>query len=421
MNGWPSAWLSRQTARAHLEERLKAEVCVVGGGMAGVSTALHLAESGCDVVLLEARHVGWGATLRSGGQIMTGFVSSPAEMSLRLGAEFVSKLHRLSQRAKELIKARIDRYAIACDYRDGYLFVGRGPRQKRIFAEMCTFWQDALGIEATVVNGNAIEKYVRSPTYRCGLFDPAGGSLNPAALLTALHEQLIAHQGRVFEDSPVTSIDIEDGRSWTIGTPHGAVYARDVVLCCGAYLGAIYPRARRYIMPVAAGAIVTQPLPDELLDRAIPSRLAGSEWRLNADFWSVMADGRLLFGGGARHVGRETHDWCPELELRLHALFPALRGVAAERAWHGQMDLTRMQLPQIGRMEKNIWIAHGFNGVGLALSYLAGKIVADGILNRSSDADVFAEIPHRRFPPRMLEWPSRFLVALHAWTQDRWP
>jgi gamma-glutamylputrescine oxidase len=224
--------------------------------------------------------------------------------------------------------------------------------------------------------------------------------------------------GQLFENTAVQNVKPMSGDRARVETSISSVMARHVVICGGPCLDEIYPAARRVTLPITVGALATEQLSDAVLDQMLPSRLAGSDWRLNADFWSVTADNRLLFGGGARHLRSRSRDPRPALAKRMARVFPALEGAKIDYWWDGQVDVTRSFLPQIGRLDGNVWIARGFNGVGLALGYLAGKMIADAIAGKDNAIDLFAQIPHQLFPGGRMELPTRIWMAMSTWARD---
>jgi gamma-glutamylputrescine oxidase len=405
--------------RPALVEDIKVDVCVIGGGLTGISTGLHLAEAGLFVAVLEARHVGCGATGHSAGQIVTGFLPNPLEMSEALGEELTVDLQRLAFLGKERLKERIRAAGIDCDYKHAYVFTGLRPSHDTILAGMAEFWKARLGIQgARVLSRHELQEHVRSPVYRCGLYDPTGGSLNPRKLVVALASELAGRGGLIFEASAARRIERTAGRSMVIVSDHGSLRAEHLVLCAGARTGGIDRLVGSYVMPVRCDIVVTEKLQATALDGALPTRLAGSDWRYNADYWTVTAGNRILFGGSLPRLGLRLESAQSALAHRLSHVFPALRGVRIDSCWRGEVALTRKRLPQICRIGRNVWVAHGYNGVGLALAYLAGSIIADGLAGRSKAVKCFERISHLAFPSGLMALPAKVWQSIATWAGD---
>jgi gamma-glutamylputrescine oxidase len=393
-------------------------VCVVGGGISGTSVALHLAEAGIQVVVLEARRLGWGATGRSAGQLLTGFLPGPADMVRILGAEHTRQLHRLAHLGKEMLKRRLHTLP-SCDFRPGYISAGLGPKHCSALESVPRYWLQCLDITgALYLSSKELSAHVRSPLYQCGLFDPTGGSLDPLKLLHGLATTVAKRGGLIFEKSPALKIAKLTHGQLVIETDAGSVVANHVILCGNAYLDRLYPGARAYIMPVRSGGILTQPLDADVIDSMLPKRTAGSDWRFDADFWSVTADDRLLFGAGGVHLKRALCGSKHAIAARLTTVFPQLSKAKIERCWEGSVAQTRNGLPQIGRLEENVWVAHGYNGIGLAMGFLAGMMIANAVCGQQHLIAAFESIKHNPFPYGWSGLPTRAWINLIAWARD---
>ncbi len=368
-----------------------ADVCVVGGGLTGVSSALHLLEAGLSVVLLEADSIGSGATAISAGHILSGFLQTPAHISKRLGAEAALRLHRLSLEGTERLTHRLHDFADSCDYKPGYIFVGLTRAHAAALTSMAEFWRDTLGHQKLrFLTRPEVSEFLRSPLYCCGIYDCASGSLDPVKLLLNLSETAKRRDCRIYEHSPALRISEAAHRRLVVDTDQGSVVADHVVIGGNFDLAGLSPKPKTFTAESRTSVIVTDPLEPEMLTGTFARTCAGSDWREAGDYWTVTPSNRLIFGGTTTSAEPEK-----ALLWRLKHVFPPLHALKADRSWSGRIDHTRNKLPRFCRQGRNIWIAHGYNGVGLSLAYLAGSLIADAIRGRDDDFQTFAQICHR--------------------------
>jgi gamma-glutamylputrescine oxidase len=333
-------------------------------------------------------------------------------MAATLGSEHALDLLRLANAAKEALKARIRSCAIKCDFRSGYVFVGLRPSPHAALRAMADYWRLQLGMrDAYFLAGGELHEHVRSPLYQCGLLDPTAGTFDPIKLLTALARRLRDFGGLLFEGSRARRISDQRANCIIVETDDGSVLADHVVICTNACHQTLFAPTSRSIIPVTCSAIATNPLDGSDIREILPTRISGSDWRMAPDYWTVTADNRILFGNGGFHLRPLTTNNPSRLAQRLGRIFPPLRGVTVDRCWHGTIAMTRGHLPDIGRRGRNVWVARGYNGVGLALAYYAGVLIADAITGRTDAIKTFERIPSRYFPTGYLRLPALLMDA----------
>lgn len=364
---------------APLQGRLDADVCVVGGGFAGLNTALGLVERGHrDVVLLEAQRVGFGASGRNGGFVFGGFSRGEGALLRELGRERARMLYAGTIDAVECIRKRVHTYAIDCDMVEaGVLWTNwfddpsiLRDRQQLLHREFNTQWQ--------WVDRAALRTQLLTDRYSDALFEPQAFHFNPLRYADGLSGAIAMHGGRVYEDTRASSITRE-GEGWIVRTPDGAVHARHVVLACGGYLAGLRRRVDAGVMSIATYVIVTEPL-GARLDGAIRTGAAVYDTRFAFDYYRVLPDTRLLWGGRISIRDRAPRDVARLLRADMTRVYPQLADVAIERAWSGLMSYARHQMPQIGEIEPGLWLAQAFGGHGVAPTTFAGELVASAIV-----------------------------------------
>lgn len=415
-SGHVRSWYA-DTANPHprhtaLDGDLRCDVCVVGGGYTGLTAALELAEHGFDVVLLEARRVGWGASGRNGGQIITGYNKSMAAIESMVGKEDARRLWDLGEEAKAMLAARVERHRIACDLTWGYAYAAVKPRHLRDVDDMVEEMRGRYGYDGVRRLDRAeMEELVASRSYIGGLHDSGSGHLHPLNYALGLADACRAAGVRIFEETPVTRIDT--GPEPRAETAAGTVRAKFLVLGGNAYLGRVAPALETTIMPVATYVVATEPLGEERAASLLPTNIAVSDMNFVLNYFRRSSDHRLLFGGGVSYSGLDQPGLKAVLRAKMLAVFPQLRGVAVEQCWGGNVAITMNRLPQLGRLSPTVYFAHGYSGHGVALTGIAGRTIAEAIRGTAERFDVFARIPHHAFPGgRRLRTPALVLAML---------
>lgn len=404
--------------RPPLQGAIETDVCVVGAGFSGLATALHLAERGYGVAVLEARRIGWGASGRNGGQLVNGYSRDLGVIARRYGPEAARALGDMAFEGGHIIREWIARYAIDCDYREGGVAAALNRRQLAGLEALIPAWERHGHRALERLDARSIRDHVNTDLYVGGLLDRWGGHLHPLNLAMGEAAAVESLGGRLYEGSP--AVRVTGGTRAEVLTGEGAVSARHVVLCGNAYLGATVPALGDRVMPVATQVVATEPLGEATARRLMPSGVCVEDCNYMLDYYRMTADHRLLFGGGTVYGGREPGDIRAQLRPHVRRTFPALGDVRFDYAWSGNFALTLTRIPHLGRLPDGVWFAHGYSGHGVTTTHLAGRLLAEAIAGERERFEVFARLRNVPFPGgRLLRVP---LTALGAWyyrTRDR--
>ena len=388
-----------QRFHAPLGGAARADVCVVGGGFTGLSAALHLAEAGRSVVLLEAQRIGWGASGRNGGQVHSGQRRDQIWLEKTVGRDDAAKLWELSEAAKDLVRARIARHAIACEWTDGLIGAAHTSEALDDERHMVDHMASTYGVTAlSMLDRTEIEAAVGSRRFVGGFRDASAGHLNPLALAVGLGSAATLAGARIHEGSEVVGIEAgTDGRR-IVRTAAGSVDADQVVLAGNGYLQDIAPGVEARVLPINNYVVATAPLSQERLQRLIPGGECVADTRFVVRYWRPTQDGRLVFGGGESYTRRLRDDVAGLVRPYLAEIYPDLADVPIDYAWGGTLAVTRHRMPFVRRVAPGLYAGCGYSGQGVATATFAGKILADAINGDTGTLDVFARLPVPAFP-----------------------
>jgi gamma-glutamylputrescine oxidase len=404
--------------RASLRGEVRADVAVLGGGIAGCAAALHLAKRGYRVALLEARAVGFGASGRSGGQTIFGLAASQQKLEREVGREDAHRLFDLSIEALDLTQSLIREHSIDCDYRPNHLHVAVKPRHVRELDLWTRELHDDYGyMSARLLERDELQHHLRSDRYLSGLLDPRSGHLQPLKYTQGLASAAEAAGAIIYENSEVLRYD--DGAEVRVHTAQGTLRCAHLILCGNAYIGAVAPVLARRILGVGTYIIATEPLGEERARALLPSNAAVADINWILDYFRRTQDHRLLFGGRVSYSSVQPPRLADSMRRRMVRAFPSLADVKVTNAWGGYLDITMSRAPNFGRLAANVYYLQGFSGHGVALAGLAGKLASEAIAGTAERFDVFARIPHRDFPGgRMFRRPSLMLAMLYYRLRD---
>ncbi|MFP6561385.1 NAD(P)/FAD-dependent oxidoreductase [Paraburkholderia sp. B3] len=380
-----------------LEGVHEADVCVIGAGFAGLSVALECRSRGLSVIVLDAHRPGWGASGRNGGQTLVGFAKDEV-LEKQLGPQGVRAAWALSIEGVGLVRERIERYGIDCDFTAGYLTVATKP--KRI--PDLRAWMDAArsrwGYDRLEwLDADATRARVASQRYLAGVYDPFSGHLHPLKYCLGLAAAARREGAQLFAHTRAQ--EVVRGARPVVQTPRGEVRCRFVVSCCNAAPGGVLPTpVAARIAPIASYIIATEPLGRERADALIAQRAAVCDNNFFLDYFRVSADNRMLFGGRADSTGAAPAQLTEAMSKRMTDVFPQLDGTRVEYAWGGFVDVTRNRAPDFGAIDSNYYYVQGFSGHGVALTGIAGRVVAQAIAGEPASFDLFAKLRHARFP-----------------------
>ena len=414
---WYAATAHPAPAHAALDGDTRADVAIIGGGATGLSAALHLAQHGANVVLLEAGRIGHGASGRNGGQIIPGLRLGAADLVARFGVEQGGALFHLALSARDLVVALVARHGIECDLAlTGHLTTAVRSRDLAYFVREAEA-AGRLGYGGlSVLDANAAGAAVASPSHGA-LLDAGGGHFHTLNYTRGLARAAAVAGARLYEGTPVTRLKRLAG-GVALHTPSGIVTAGQAIVAGDALLGPLEARINSRIMPVANYIVTTDVLPDGGAG-LIPGNQAVSDSRFVVNYFRRTPDGRLMFGGGERYSPRPPANMAAFVRPFLERSFPMLAGVGLSHAWGGLVSITRSRLPDIGRAGPLLW-AHGYSGQGAVLSTLGGALLAEAAMGEASRFNQLAAVAPAGFPGgQLLRGPLHVLGMLWYALRDR--
>ena len=380
-----------------LEGDVQADICVVGAGYSGLSAALHLAEQGFKVVVVEGASVGWGASGRNGGQVVNGLNASLDTIGKRYGEETVNFVGGLVQEGAGIIYDWVERYAIDCDLRRGNIYAAYTPAHMRDLAAKQALWRKHGMDEHEMLDKAQIRQHIGSTVYEGGMIDHSGGHMHPLNLALGEARALEGLGGVIYENSPVIKVE-QDAAKATVTTARGRVTANAVLVCGNAYLGNVVPELTARVMPVSTQMMATAPLGKERAEALLPTGMCVEDVRYILDYFRLSADHRLIFGGGVVYGGTDPADVIAKLRPNLDKVFPQLADVKIDYAWSGNFALSFSRVPQLGRLGDKVYFAHGYSGHGITGSHLFGRILGEAVRGDLTRFDTFAKLPWIPFP-----------------------
>ena len=385
----------RATARpyapyAPLQGKAHARVAIVGGGYAGLNTALGLAERGVrEVVLLEREQIGFGASGRNGGFVFAGYSLGEQALLAQRGEARARAMFDLTTEAVQRIRRRVADYAIDCNVVDEGVIWANWFRDPAVLRRRQQLLAEHYGVQWQWLPQQELRERVRSERYHDGLYERDALHLHPLNYALGLAAAAVGQDVRVHEHSGVTGLTRE-GPQWRVRTAQGELLADQVVLACGGYLAGLQRAIDRAILPIATYMMVTEPL-GARLDQCLHTRAAVYDSRFAFDYYRVLPDTRLLWGGRISVRNRSPQSVQRLLTQDLLRVFPQLKGVKVDYAWSGLMSYARHQMPQVGGSDDGLWWAQAFGGHGLAPTSVAGELLAAAIATGDDRWKQFAD------------------------------
>jgi len=420
MSDHTSSYYAASAAPGDPHPRLSADivtdVCVIGGGFTGLSAALHLAEAGFEVTLIEAERIAWGASGRNGGQICTAYNRSMAEIESLVGPEAARVFWDIDKMAKDLIRERVKRHSISCDLHWGYLHAAAKPGHMNGMTETADEWARYGYAETEILDKSQLEQRLGTHAYHGALWERNAGHLHPLNYALGLARAASKAGVKLYEETRATRID--EGTSCTVTTASGTITARYIVAAGNAYLGNLLPHLHHRVMPVKSFILATEPLDDTTARNLIRDKDAVADSNNICDYFRLSADQRMLFGGRANYSGLEPNDLFSYMRPRMLRIFPQLANARLDYCWGGTMAITLDRMPHVGKVGKNLFFAHGYSGHGVALSGVAGELIADAVQGTAEQFDVMSRIQHQAFPGGPVRMPMLALGMLYYRLKD---
>lgn len=417
-NSYYAATATVLAEQPSLHGDVRADVCVVGAGLAGLSAALELAQAGLSVVILEGRRIAWGASGRNGGQAIAGYASGEAPLERQLGLTQAKQAFEITLEGLDLMRTRIKNHAIDCDWVDGYMTASVRPKTTQGLFD----WADRLSEvydypHLQKIQPSEMPDWVSSKRYHAGVLDQNSAHLHPLKYALGLARACLSAGVQIFEHSLVERIDYTDPAR--VHTALGQVVADYVLLAGNVYLDDVVPQIAKRIMPVGTYIVATEPLGAPLAQSLIKNKIAVCDNNFVLDYFRVTGDDRMLFGGRVSYSGLPPRNLPVAMRKTMLRAFPQLEAAKIEYCWGGFVDVTVNRMPDFGRVAPNVYYLQGFSGHGLILTGIAGKIAAQAIQGQAERFDMFAQLRHMPFwGGRYLRTPAQVLAMAYYRLRD---
>lgn len=411
VNSWYAASAKDKRERPRLEGDTQADVCIIGAGFTGISAALELCERGYSVVVLEAERIGFGASGRNGGQIVNGYSRDLKTIAGRYGTDRAVKLGAMSLEGGDIIRGRVEKYAIDCDLVHGGFFAAFTEKQIREMEAHKANWEKHGHGGLEMVSAAEVGRYVQTDRYAGGMIDRLGGHIHPLNLVLGEAAAAESLGARIFEGSRASGLDM--GENPRVRTAEGSVTASYVLVCGNAYLSPLLPEIHGRIMPVSSQVMATEPLDAGLIASLLPADFCVEDANYILDYYRRTSDNRLLYGGGIGYGGHDPKDLTGVIRPNMLKTFPQLKDARIDYAWSGNFALTLTRIPHMGRLSDKVYFSHGDSGHGVTTTHLLGKILGEAVAGHAERFDVWASLPNLPFPGgKTFRVP---LTALGAW------
>lgn len=395
-----------------------ADICIIGAGYTGLSSALHLAEKGYKVTVVEAETVGFGASGRNGGHVGIGQRQDQQYLEKAFGPEIATILWHMSLEAVDTVKDLIQKHKIKCDLKHGNVHFAHRAKYNHELEEEVAFLHDRYDFDQMdYVPKERLSEVIDSDAYHGAVVDRASKHLHPLNYLLGLAAAAVKAGVVIYENSKVTSYA---GTPVVVKTIGGQITANEVILACNGYIDKLEPKINGYIMPINNFILATEPLTDDLVAQIAPLDTSMSDSRFVINYWKLSGDNRLIFGGGENYRRGYPSDIKKFVRKYMLQVYPQLASTRIDYGWGGTVAITMNRLPHFGRVQDNIWYMQGYSGHGVPTATFAGKLIAEAIGGKLERFDLMANLPTRKFPGgTLLRWPGMVAGMLYYSLRDR--
>ena len=401
-----------------LKGEITADVCIVGAGYTGLSSALHLAKRGYKVVILEAETVAFGASGRNGGHVGTGQRMEQQDIEKKFGRETALSLWNMGLEAVDTVRDLILENSIECDLKYGDVNFAHKPGYCKELEEEIEFFKNRYDFnDLEYIPRNRISEVIGSDVYYGAQWNKATLHLHPLKYALGLAKAAVDAGVTIYENSRVQSYS---GTPVIVKTGHGQVTASELILACNGYIEDLEPKINGYIMPINNFVLATEPLSPEVAASIIPKDTSMADSRFVINYWKLSADNRLIFGGGENYRRGFPRDIKSFVQKYMLEVYPQLSNTQIDHGWGGTLAITLNRLPHFGRINGNIWHLQGYSGHGVPTATFAGKLVAEAISGKHERFDIMANLPTGKFPGgTLLRWPGMVAGMLYYAMRDR--
>ena len=428
MNSYYQASANTALKCTELEGEHRTDICIIGAGYTGLSSALHLSELGYSVTVVEAETVGFGASGRNGGHVGIGQRQDQMYLEKKFGRDIAGTLWAMGLEAVDTVRILIEKHKIKCDLKHGNVHFAHRSKLNHELEEEVDFLHKRYGFDQLEYLPKAkLSEVINSEAYHSAIVNRASKHLHPLNYALGLAKAAVSSGVSLYQQSPVVSYQdsqpSSDGgleKTVTVKTAKGQVLAKELIIACNGYIKKLEPKINGYIMPINNFMLATEPLSDELAAQVSPLDASMSDSRFVINYWKLSADKRVLFGGGENYRRGFPSDIENFVRRYMLQVYPQLSDTKIDYGWGGTLAITVNRLPHFGRLQDNIWYMHGYSGHGVPTATFAGKLIAEAISGKLERFDVFASLPTVKFPGgTLLRWPGMVAGMLYYALRDR--
>lgn len=390
----------------------RADLCVIGGGFTGLSAALHAAEAGLSVILLDAQRVGFGASGRNGGQLGSGQRQDQMVLEKMVGLDDARLFWQLAEDAKIFTKQLIAKHNIDAELKPGVAWTASSDSEARHLHDYAAHLTTRYAYsDIEIIAPSDFGRIIPSPAYKGGILDRGAAHLHPLKYALGLAQAARDAGVQIFERSEVHHL--AHGSPATVRTGAGQVQADHVVLACNGYLGTLDRKIAARVMPINNFIAATEPLGDEAA-KVLGEDIAVADDKFVVNYYRLSSDKRLLFGGGESYGYRFPRDIAAKVRRPMAEIYPHLRDVRIDYAWGGTLAITMKRLPYFARLAPNVLSASGYSGHGVGTASHAGYLLAQAVRGQAEGFDAMARLPNVPFPGGP-SFRTPFLIGAMSW------